>query len=64
MLEARGLRSALSVYAPALGRSLCVLGRYDEAEPFVRLGRAISDEHDIFAQVWWRQVQAHACVSA
>ena len=59
MLEARGQRGFLSVFAPLLGRSLCALGRYDEAEPFAQLGRElIADEKDPAGQMVWRQVLA------
>jgi class 3 adenylate cyclase/tetratricopeptide (TPR) repeat protein len=58
MLEARGLRPALSTYAPALGHSLCALQRYDEAEQLARLGRELGAEQDIVTQCLWRQVQA------
>jgi class 3 adenylate cyclase len=58
LLEARGLRSYLSTYAPLLGRSLCALGRHDEAEPLARLGRELGDEQDATTQALWRQVQA------
>jgi hypothetical protein len=58
LLEARGLRSYLSTYAPLLGRSLCALGRHDEAEPLARLGRELGYEKDAFTQALWRQVQA------
>ena len=46
LLEARGQRAFLSTYAPLLGRSLCALGRHDEAEPLARLGRELGDEQD------------------
>ena len=58
LLEARGQRHYLSVHAPMLGRSLCMLGRYDEAEPLAQLGRELSDDQDLSAQTLWRQVQA------
>ena len=48
----------LSTYAPQLGRSLCALGRYDEAEPLAQLGRELGDEQDVVTQMLWRQVQA------
>jgi class 3 adenylate cyclase len=58
LLEARGLRAYLSSYAPLLGRSLCALGRHEEAEPLARLGRELGDEQDAMTQALWRQVQA------
>jgi tetratricopeptide (TPR) repeat protein len=48
----------LSTYAPALGRSLCALGRYDEAEPLAQRGRELGAEDDLVTQALWRQVQA------
>jgi DNA-binding SARP family transcriptional activator/tetratricopeptide (TPR) repeat protein len=51
-------RALLSTYAPTLGRSLCALGRYDEAEPYADLGRKLGDGQDISAQMLWRQVKA------
>ena len=58
-LEARGQRGFLAAFAPLLGRSLCALGRYDEAEPLAQLGRELSlDEHDPAGEMPWRQVQA------
>ena len=58
MLERHGSRSLLSTYAPQLGRSLCALGRYDEAEPLAQLGRELGGEQDLATQMLWRQVQA------
>jgi class 3 adenylate cyclase/tetratricopeptide (TPR) repeat protein len=57
-LEAREQRTYLSTFAPRLGRSLCALGRYEEAEPLARLGRELGDEQDLATQVLWRQVHA------
>ncbi len=51
-------RALLSTYAPKLGRSLCELGRYDEAEPLAELGRELGDERDYVTQMYWRQVKA------
>ena len=56
--EEHGQRSYLSTYAPLLGRSLCVLGCHDEAEPLAKLGRELGDEQDVMTQMIWRQVQA------
>jgi tetratricopeptide (TPR) repeat protein len=58
LLEKRGRRGNLSGCAPQLGRSLCTLGRFDEAEPLATLGRELADESDVWAQAIWRQVQA------
>jgi tetratricopeptide (TPR) repeat protein len=53
-----GDRAHLSTYAPLLGRSLCALGRHDEAEPLAQLGRELGGEQGIVTQMLWRQVQA------
>ena len=57
-LETQHHLSRLSTYAPRLGRSLCLLGRYDEAEPLAEQGRTLGDEPDIMTQALWREVQA------
>jgi class 3 adenylate cyclase len=56
--EARGQTTFLSTYGPKLGRSLCTLGRFHEAEPLARLGRELGHEQDLVTQTLWRQVQA------
>jgi class 3 adenylate cyclase/tetratricopeptide (TPR) repeat protein len=56
--EEQGNRNVLSTFAPTLGRSLCMLGRYDEAEPLAHLGRELGDEQDAVTQMLWRQVVA------
>jgi tetratricopeptide (TPR) repeat protein len=56
--EKEGNPRVLSTFAPALGRSLCMLGRYDEAEPLAQLGRELGDEEDAITQMFWRQVLA------
>jgi class 3 adenylate cyclase/tetratricopeptide (TPR) repeat protein len=56
--EARGRRALLSSYAPKRGRSLCELGRYDEADALAELGRELGDERDYVTQMYWRQVKA------
>jgi class 3 adenylate cyclase/tetratricopeptide (TPR) repeat protein len=57
-LQEAGQRGLLSTFAPMLGRALCALGRYDDAEPQAQLGRELGDEHDVATQALWRQVQA------
>ncbi len=57
-LEAIGNFGELSTYAPILGRALCKLGRYDEAEPLAQRGRELGDPGDILTQQVWRQTQA------
>jgi tetratricopeptide (TPR) repeat protein len=57
-LETHSQSAFLSTFAPELGRSLCALGRYDEAEPLAQLGRELGNEQDAITQALWRQVQA------
>ena len=58
IFEELGYRGYLSTYAPMLGRSLCELGRYEEAEPLATLGRDLGDERDVATQSLWRLVLA------
>jgi class 3 adenylate cyclase len=53
-LEEREQYGLLGTYVCLLGRELCALGRFDEAEPLARRGR----ELDISDSGLWRQVQA------
>jgi len=62
-LEARDRRSNVSTFAPRLGRSLCELGRYDEAEPLAQLGRELGGKQDAATQLLWREVQARVYAS-
>jgi tetratricopeptide (TPR) repeat protein len=57
-LEAHHQYSNLSTGAPTLGRSLCLLSRYDEAEPLAEQGRTLGEEQDATTQALWRQVRA------
>jgi tetratricopeptide (TPR) repeat protein len=57
-LEASGRMSELSTALPELGRILCDLGRYDEAEALAQRGRELGDVEDISTQQVWRQTQA------
>ncbi|MDP9255472.1 MAG: AAA family ATPase [Actinomycetota bacterium] len=57
-LEEQGLLGYLSTFAPDLGRVLCRLGRFDEAEPLARRGRELAEEGDVTSQASWRQTQA------
>ena len=57
-LEQRGQRGNLSYYQPRLGRFLCAVGRYDEAEPLARRGRELVLPGDMIAEIGWRQTQA------
>ncbi len=59
MAETGGLRGFLPTFAPLLGRSLCALGRHEEAEPLAQRARAMDETgQDVYAQALWRQVQA------
>ena len=60
-LEASGNFGELSTYAPLLGRALCKLDRYDEAELLAQRGRELGDPDDIATQTIWRQTQALVC---
>jgi len=57
-LEAHHRLNNLSTYAPMLGRTLCTLGRYDEAEPLAERGRTLGHEQDLVTQALWRQTLA------
>jgi tetratricopeptide (TPR) repeat protein len=57
-LEAIGNTGELSSYAPVLGRVLCALGRYDEAELLAQSGRELGHHDDGMTQQIWRQTQA------
>jgi tetratricopeptide (TPR) repeat protein len=57
-LEAREAYAILSTYAPHLGRQLCALGRYDEADPLAGRGRELSESEDAVTEALWRQVGA------
>ena len=57
-LEAIGNSGELSTYAPTLGRVLCKLGRYHEAEPLAQRGRELGDPEDVLTQQAWRQTQS------
>ena len=57
-LSEHGQHALLSTFAPWLGRFLCALGRFDDAEPRAEMGRELGDEHDVLSQSLWRQVQA------
>lgn len=56
-LEQHEERAALATMAPALGRLLCAVGRFAEAEPLAQFGHDYGGEHDIETQILWREVQ-------
>jgi tetratricopeptide (TPR) repeat protein len=57
-LEEQGLLGYLCTFAPDLGRELCWLDRFDEAEQLARRGRELAEEGDATSQASWRQTQA------
>jgi class 3 adenylate cyclase/tetratricopeptide (TPR) repeat protein len=56
--EEQGHFAYLSTFLPEIGRSLCALGRFEEAEPLADRGRELGAEDDIATQSLWRQVKA------
>jgi class 3 adenylate cyclase/tetratricopeptide (TPR) repeat protein len=60
-LERQGNFAYLSTYAPMLGRALCALGEFEEADPLASLGADLGDEQDFVTQMLWRQVRALVC---
>jgi class 3 adenylate cyclase/tetratricopeptide (TPR) repeat protein len=57
-VEEMGSSGSLSYVAGRLGLTLCLLGRYDEAETFAEKARQLADPQDVGTQVDWRRVQA------
>ncbi len=57
-LRATGQQGYLVTFAPMMGRSLCALGRYDEAQPLAQFGCEVAGERDWASQTLWRQAQA------
>ena len=57
-LEANENYGFLPTFALRLGRVLCLLGRYNDAEPLARRARELAREQDAVPQSLWRQVQA------
>ena len=56
-LEEREQFALLGTYVCLLGRELCDLGRFDEAEALARHGRDLIGDREDDAH-WWRRVQA------
>src|SRR5437763_91502 len=56
-LEEREQYGLLGTYVCLLGRELCALGRFDEAEALARRGRELAADDNIDSGLW-RQVQA------
>jgi class 3 adenylate cyclase/tetratricopeptide (TPR) repeat protein len=56
--ESRGATSALPTHQGELGRVLCRLGKYGEAERLARRAREFAEPNDPLAQALWRQVQS------
>ena len=57
-LRATGQQGYLVTFAPMMSRSLCALGRYDEAQPLAQFGCEVAGERDWASQTLWRQAQA------
>ena len=57
-LREHGKTAELSTYAPQLGRVLCTLGRFDEAEALADEGRQLGQADDLVTQALWRQAIA------
>jgi class 3 adenylate cyclase len=57
-LEEHDQFALLSTYAPRLGRALCRLGEYAEADALADKGRELGDSQDAVTQMLWRQVKA------
>jgi class 3 adenylate cyclase len=58
LLRERGERFYLSSAAPELGRELCVLGEYGEAEEWAVLARGLGVRQSAVGEAWSRQVMA------
>jgi class 3 adenylate cyclase/tetratricopeptide (TPR) repeat protein len=56
--EQAGERAWLSTQIALLGHTLCVLGRYDEAEGYAARSRELGASDDVITQMLWRQVEA------
>jgi tetratricopeptide (TPR) repeat protein len=57
-LRERDERFYLSSAAPMLGRELCALDSYDEAERWSQLARGLGVRQSVLGEATWRQVQA------
>jgi tetratricopeptide (TPR) repeat protein len=57
-IEAQGLRFFLSSIAPMLGRQLCALGEYEEAERWVERARELDVRGNVLGEAEIRQVEA------
>jgi class 3 adenylate cyclase/tetratricopeptide (TPR) repeat protein len=57
-LDEREQLGLLGTYVCLLGRELCALGRFDEAEPLARRARGLAGDDNPGGSYGWRQVQA------
>jgi tetratricopeptide (TPR) repeat protein len=62
-LRERDERFYLSSAAPMLGRELCALDRYDEAERWSQIARGLGVRQSVLGEATWRQVQARVHAS-
>jgi class 3 adenylate cyclase len=51
-MEEREQLGLLATYVCLLGRELCALGRFDEAEPRIRRGRELAGAHSLDQKLW------------
>jgi class 3 adenylate cyclase len=58
LLEARDQRFYLSSIAGMLGRELCAVDRYEDAEQYVQLVRDLGVRQSALGEALWRQVRA------
>jgi class 3 adenylate cyclase len=54
----RGVTGSVASYSSVLGRTLCAMGRFDEAEALGKQGREYAGKDDLGSQLLWRQVAA------
>ena len=59
--ETGGNQAVLSTGAARLGRALCALDEYEEAERLAERGRELGDERDFATEALWRQAKARVC---
>jgi len=57
-LEAMGEHGWLSTMVAALGRTLYMLGRYDEADVCAERSKEVAAPDDLVSQIFWRAVRA------
>jgi tetratricopeptide (TPR) repeat protein len=53
-----GEKGVLSTLSSFLARSLCLQGRFEEAEPFIDESRSLASSEDVASQTGWRTAKA------